>query len=166
MLCNHNDQTALKHSLNQGRSNEKHNFPSKFWVSVRSLSLGLIIVMAKKYALISPLWPRYSKSLLNYPRVYVWKNEQTTSVCKQRWRATFSGHGFEKSPWNPFLKHPDRKYTTGCVYMCVCVCVRGCVCVHLTDSIHRSVFGATVFSEAASRYMCVLCPSVMILIAV
>ena len=69
------DQIVLKHSLNPS--------PTKDIILVTFLSFGLII-MAKKYALISPLWPRYPKFLFIIPVCVYMKNEQTTGVCKQR----------------------------------------------------------------------------------
>ena len=78
MLCNYNDQIALKHSLNQGRSNEKHHY--RYIVIIRPHNYH----GNKKYALISRLWPRYPKFLFIIPVCVYMKNEQTTGVCKQR----------------------------------------------------------------------------------
>ena len=78
MLCNHNDQIALEHNLNQGRSNEKHHY--RYIVISRPHNY-----YGQKCPLISPLWPRYPESLFITPVcAYIKKNEQTTSVCKQR----------------------------------------------------------------------------------
>ena len=72
MLRDHNDQIALKHSLDYGRSSEIYHY--SYIVIIRPHNY-----CGQKYPLISPMWPRYPKSLFLTP-VYIYESTRKLRV--------------------------------------------------------------------------------------